>query len=225
MKRTLPIAGALVLIFATPGFAHRLDEYLQATTILVSHDRVQLQVRLVPGVAVLPIVLASMDTDGNGIVSGAEQAAYAERVVGDLSLTIDGEQLPLRMTSATFAPIEDLRRGLGESTLDLEAKLPPGQNSRRLVFENTHQTRIAAYLVNALVPSDPRIRIGAQNRDYRQSTVALDFTQAAEGTRFMSFDVLLRYGVMFVAGALLLFQFLRTKLRRREAVTSAVTAR
>lgn len=219
MKRVFIFAAALVLVAATPGFAHRLDEYLQATTILVSKDRVRMTVRLAPGVAVLPVVLAAMDSDADGTISDAEQQAYAERVVGDLSLTADGTRVPLRVVSATFATVDDLRRGLGESTLELEATLPAGAKNRRLVFENTHQTRIAAYLVNAIVPTDPSIRITGQNRDYRQSTFTLDFAQAAAGARFVSFDTLLRFGLVLVGGVVLLFQLLpRQLVRRADAV-------
>jgi hypothetical protein len=40
--------------------AHRLDEYLQTTTFSVEKDRVQAQIRLTPGVTVLPLVLAKI---------------------------------------------------------------------------------------------------------------------------------------------------------------------
>jgi len=78
MRRVLMVAGALVLTFATPGFAHRLDEYLQATTLSVSRDQVHVQMRLAPGVAVVSTVLDSLDTNANGAISGVEQRAYAE---------------------------------------------------------------------------------------------------------------------------------------------------
>src|SRR5437764_3773954 len=105
MTARLAAAGALLLPLATTASAHRLDEYLQATTISVEKDRVQAQIRLTPGVAVFPIVLANIDTDADGVISEAEQRAYAERVLGDLSLTIDGHQLRVRLVSLKFAKI------------------------------------------------------------------------------------------------------------------------
>jgi hypothetical protein len=48
---------------------------------------------------------------------------YSERVVGDLSLTADGTRLPLRLVSSSFASIDELRRGVGENHLELEARL------------------------------------------------------------------------------------------------------
>ena len=190
--QSVPIAGAILLTVATPGFAHRVDEYLQAATIQVSSNRVQIQMRLVPGVAVLPTVLADIDADGNGVLSELEQRAYAERVLGDLSLTVDGKRLPLRLVSSSFASVDELRRGLGENYLEFDAILPAGSGNRRIVFENTHHARIAAYLVNALVPKDPAIRIAAQKRNFLQSSYELDFVQAAAGTQFVSLGSLFR---------------------------------
>ena len=57
--------------------------------------------------------------------------------------------------------------------------LPRGGPNRRLIFENHHESRIAAYLVNCLVPRDPDIRITAQNRNYQQSFYQLDYGRPA----------------------------------------------
>jgi len=43
-----------------PAGAHTLDEYLEATIISVENDRVQIQIRVTPGVAVFPIVPTSI---------------------------------------------------------------------------------------------------------------------------------------------------------------------
>ena len=168
----------MVLLAGMPAVAHRLDEYLQATLISMEKDRVQAEIRLVPGVAVFPIVLAGIDTNGDGVISQAEQRAYAERVLRDLSLTMDGDRLRLQLVTAKFPGIPEMRDGMGEIQLELTADLPRSGPNRRLVFENHHQSRIGAYLVNCLVPRDPDIRITAQNRNYTQSFYQLDYVQA-----------------------------------------------
>jgi hypothetical protein len=220
-------AGVLVLTFATPGFAHRLDEYLQATTIAVSPDRVQVEMRFAPGVAVASTVLDSLDTDANGVISALEQRAYAEQVLRDVSLTVDGERVPLRLVTSTFASVHELRRGVGETVLDFDAKLPSGSGNRRLTFTNTHQKRIAAYLVNALVPRDPRIRITSQNRDYAQSTYEMAFVEAAAGSRFVSLDSLARWGLFALGVIIVVSQIISGRLHTRQvaAVSAAITSR
>jgi hypothetical protein len=179
MRTAFAAACAMLLFAAASGHAHRLDEYLQATTLSLEEDRVHANVRLIPGVAVFPVVLAGIDTDMDGVISEAEQRAYAERVHGDLSLTMNGERLPLRLISFTFPNIETLKEGLGEIELQFAADVPRTGHNRRLVFENHHQQVIGTYLVNSLVPSNEAIRITAQNRTYDQSSYQLDYAQAA----------------------------------------------
>ena len=178
MRAALVVTGVLLLSVATPAFAHRVDEYLQATTISVGSDRVQAQIRLVPGIEVLPTVLAFIDTDRDGVVSDAEQRTYAERVLRDLSLSVDGVRLPLRLLSSKFADLELMRDGRGVIQIDFDAEVPRGGAAVRwLVFENRHFSRIAEYLVNSLVPRDPAISLGAQRRNYEQSSYRLDYVQ------------------------------------------------
>ena len=141
---------------------------------------------LTPGVAVYPIVLANIDTDADGVISKTEQRAYAERVLRDLSLTIDGHRLRPQLVSTQFPAIEEMKEGLGEIRIEFSADLPPGGANRRLIFENHHQSRIAAYQVNCLVPRDPDIRIVAQNRNYSQSFYELDYVQAGVPANSMS---------------------------------------
>jgi hypothetical protein len=177
MKTTLA-AGALLVALGSHAFAHQLDEYVQATTLSIEKDRVQARIRLTPGVAVWPAVAAAIDTDGDGALSEGEKRAYAERVLRDLSLTVDGTRLPLRLVSWTSGGVEDMQEGLGDIELEVVADVPRGGRDRRLVFENRHETRIAAYLVNCLIPIDPGIRITAQRRNYTQSIYRLDYVDA-----------------------------------------------
>jgi hypothetical protein len=178
MKMWLTAACAILLAIGTPVSAHRLDEYLQATTISVEHGNIHAQMRLTPGVAVLPTVLAAIDTNGDGVLSAAEQRAYADRVLRDLSLTVDGDRLPLRLISWKFPKVTEMKEGLGEIQLEFNADVPHSGRNRRLVFENHHQSRIAVYLVNCLVPRDPDIQVTAQRRNYQQSHYELDYVQA-----------------------------------------------
>jgi hypothetical protein len=180
MKTNLIVAAGIVLLLwlATPVGAHRLDEYLQAMTISIDKDRVSALMRLTPGVAVFPAVMAGIDTDKDGVLSPAEQQAYARRVLGDLALTLDGNRLQLRLISATFPSIDEMKGGLGDIVIVFDADVPPGGPARRLVLENHHQRAISAYLMNCLVPRDPDIQVTGQTRNYEQTVYQLDYTQA-----------------------------------------------
>lgn len=177
MRTTLLAGSWLILAFGTPASAHRLDEYLQATTISVEKDQVQAQIRLIPGISVCRLVMAGIDTDGDGVISTWEQQVYAERVLGDLSLAVNGAPLKLRLISASFPKREAMEEGLGEIRIGFASEVRGDSVERKLVFKNHHERPIAAYLVNSLVPRDPDIRLGAQKRNYEQSIYELDYVQ------------------------------------------------
>jgi hypothetical protein len=171
--RSLTVA-ALLLVWAAS--AHRVDEYLEATTISLGTDRIEGQIRLTPGVAVAAFVMTGIDTDGDGRVSDGEQRAYAERVLRDVSLSVDGDRLRVRLVSTTFPEAEAMKEGLGAIQVDFGADVRREGGARTLVFENRHQKGIAAYLVNCLEPRDPEIRVTAQRRNYEQSHYEIDYT-------------------------------------------------
>lgn len=198
--------AATAILVATCASAHRLDEYLQATLVSVEKTRMQGEITLTPGVAVYRVVFAALDTNSDGIVSEAEQRAYAERVLNDLSLSVDGRPLTARLLSFRFPGIEEMKDGRGEIQLVFSANLPAGGASRRIGLANRHLSRIAAYQVNALVPRDPGIRIIAQNRNYDQSLYELEFEQ--EGPSYSRFG-------WIAAAALLLFGRLGYLFHRR----------
>lgn len=187
MKAKLAATVAIFLSLGERAFAHRLDEYLQATLISVEKNRVQAQIRLTPGVSVFAIVLASIDTDADGVISETERRAYAERVLRDLSLTIQGERLKPRLLSTKFPSIQAMKEGGGEIQIDFDANLPRSAANRRLIFENHHLSGIAAYLVNCLLPRDPDIRVIAQSRNYTQSFYQLEYVQAGVPSEMLSF--------------------------------------
>lgn len=178
MRRVLSAAVAILLSVAGPAAAHRLDEYLQATVISLEKSRIQVELRLAPGVAVLPIVLENIDRNGDGVLSDSEQRDYAERVLRDVSLTIDGDRAKLSLVSTRFPALDDMKEGQGEIRLEFAANLRRNAPNRSLVFENHHLGGISAYLVNCLVPRDPDIRIVAQNRNFPQSSYRLDYALA-----------------------------------------------
>src|SRR5271170_469465 len=106
MRRKAFATTLVLLLLAGAASAHRLDEYLQATLISVDKDHVELSMRLIPGVAVSSSVIASIDSNRDGVLSQAEQLAYAERVLRDLNLTVDGQALQPQLVSITFPTLQ-----------------------------------------------------------------------------------------------------------------------
>jgi hypothetical protein len=214
------LAAAILISLGTPTVAHRLDGYLQGEILSIEKAMVSMQMTLTPGVAVFPLLIAEIDSNGDGAISSTEELAYAGRVLADLKLAIDGQPLTPKLLSMQFPTIEELKGGLGEIQIEFTAALPAAGPSRKLVFENHHQSRVAAYQVNCLVPRDPDLRILSQVRNYSQSSYELDFEQA--GARSNLLNAAWRPGASKPLGtlALLAFAWLGLLWRRRVRRTS-----
>ena len=93
--RSVALAGAFAgaLGWSPAADAHRLDEYLQATRIALSPDRIRLEIDLTPGVIVAPSVLDAIDADRDMHISAAEADAYAAQVVKQLG-SAPGRRIP-----------------------------------------------------------------------------------------------------------------------------------
>jgi hypothetical protein len=213
--KTAWTTAVILLLALEPAQAHRLDEYLQGTLLSIEKNRVNVQITLTPGVAVFPVVFASIDADRSGVISAAEQQAYARRVLQDLSLRIDDQPLTPRLLSVKFSGPEEMKGGLGPIQIEFDAALPRGGIQRRLIFENHHQRRIAAYQVNCLAPDDPDIRILAQNRNYSQSFYELEYVQPGVRADLLSLAWLPGARMPLGAIALLLAVWLAWFWRRR----------
>ena len=206
MKTSAAFTSLIFLSLTVPAFAHRLDEYLQATIISLEEDRVVGQINLTPGVAVFPLVMATIDTNLDGVISSAEQVAYAKRVLADLSLSIDGDRMGLELISAAFPKIETMKEGFGDIQVDFAASFATYRRRHELVFENHHQGPISAYLVNCLAPRDPEIRVVAQRRNYEQSRYQVEYSQSRLGMLSLARWAGSR-GVIALAGLALLIRF------------------
>ena len=172
----LPLLLAL-LAFPSAVFAHRDDQYLQATLVAIEPSGVRLQINLTPGVAVAEQVLAQIDRDRDGAISKNEAAAYAESLKRDLTLRLDGRKLDLKLTASEFVPPAELRTGSGIIQMEFSAISGPlAAGPHRLTLENRHLTAISVYLINAAQPRFATVQITRQKRNENQSAGEIEFT-------------------------------------------------
>ena len=186
------------LLIAVPLSAHRLDEYLQATLLSLHAAWVTAEMTLTPGVAVWPELLKSIDTNGDGAVSESEQRVYADRVLRELSLIVDGHRLSPQLVSVAFPEAVELAEGRGEIRVDYDARLPEGRGARRLQLENRHESKIAAYQVNVLAPTEAGLEIVEQKRNATQSEYEVAFRQPGTSTWVPAWAGLVLLGVVVV---------------------------
>ena len=166
-----------LLSLPTNVFAHRDDEYLQATLVVIEPDDIRLQIYLTPGIAVAEQVIARIDRDRDGVISANEAAAYAELLKRDLTVRLDGQRLALKLTASEFVPPEELRTGSGIIQVGFSASFGPlAAGSHRLSLENRHLPAISVYLINAAQPRFATVEITRQKRTHNQSVGEIEFT-------------------------------------------------
>jgi hypothetical protein len=163
-----------------PAGAHRLDEYLQATRLGLSRDRIQIDIDLTPGVDVASSVRQTIDLNHDGAISSIEERVYASAVVDQLVLLVDGHLMRPSLEQHRFPTIGQLSDGTGTIQLAASVTSSALPGAHRLSFRNSHRPDIGAYLVNALAPESDAIVIGAQRRDPLQRGLELEF--AVEGS-------------------------------------------
>ena len=66
-RLALIAAGAAA---APTAYAHVLDEYLQSTLVIIEPGDIRLSIHLTPGVEIADQVLAHIDQDRDGTISG-----------------------------------------------------------------------------------------------------------------------------------------------------------
>ena len=174
------VAAAALLttaIAAADAGAHRLDEYLQASYIDVQPDRVRIELKLTPGVALAEHVLRLIDRDGDAAISAFEQRTYAEFVVAALDVRLDGQRLGLHVTATDAPAVAALRNGDGSITLQIEARHQAlGAGAHELLVRNAHLPEVSVYLANALVPQGDHITVTGQRRNQVQSQLTVHYT-------------------------------------------------
>lgn len=174
---TLALAAVATIAASVGVTAHRIDEYLQAARFGIDPDRVELQLDLTPGVAIIDSIVSEIDRNSDGTISSIERDAYVGAVLADLSLSLDGRALRLDPAASTFPDLDALRRGEGVIQLRATASLSHVSNGvHNLAFKNMHRRDLSVYLANALVPSDDRVAINAQHRDEAQADLTIEYT-------------------------------------------------
>lgn len=164
--------------------SHPLDEFYQATYIIVAPRQVTFQIELYPGVLVAPQLLPVLDPDRDDEISEAEAEAYVARFIDDLTVEVDGHRPELTASHLDFPPVLAIRAGQAIIRFDLQAGLPPDQvgepGKHHLYYENNHRPEVGVYVVNALVDSPESVRILKQDRDLFQSSLTLEYMVTSE---------------------------------------------
>ncbi len=166
----------IYLMLLPSALAHRLNEYLEATTINFWNGKVLLELRLTPGVDVADEILKGIDQNGDHFISATERSAYMAQLGRQISFSLDDVPTTLTPASFSFPTMNAMRKGIGDIIVKYEIHIEHPGVIHHLKLINEHHNLIAVYLVNCLMPSDTSIHVISQNRNVDQSVYQLYFT-------------------------------------------------
>jgi hypothetical protein len=181
----------MLALSAKPS-AHRLDEYLQATRASLERTQVTLEIDLTPGAGVADSVIALIDRDGDTRISALEARSYADTVLGDLVVELDGRHIAMTLARVEAPSIDEMRHGMGTIQVRAAGRVEQGsfwRRQRQLHVRNNHHEAGSVYLVNALMPSDRAIAVVAQTRDTTQRDARIDYSVTPRWARYAYWPV------------------------------------
>ena len=148
MTTALTASLTIALLWPATAAAHRLDEYLQAARVSLERTGVLIELDLTPGAAVASAIGPLIDRDANGVITPAEIEAYGRRVLADLTMTLDGRDIALELTTIEAPSIGEMREGTGVIQLRATGRVEAGKLrvltqftrrlSQRAALELTH---------------------------------------------------------------------------------------
>ena len=159
---------------AAPLHAHRVEGLLQASLVEVLPAQVGIEVTLVPGMDIAPKISALLDTNGDGVFSDAESAAWSARFMAGQSVSVDGKPVPLTVKNIRTTPLAEMTNGHAEIVVYFATG--PGAfdcGAHTIVCSNRYEPIPCTYQTNGLVPKAPGVSISSHRRDERQTELTL----------------------------------------------------
>ena len=160
----------------TAGRLLLIATLLVSVIALESRD-LTITLSMTPGHDIADRIIALIDGDRDGTLSESEMGAYADTVVSDLSLVIDGKGIPMTIDSVGMPSVPALKDGTEAMVIRLSAPIPRKPGRHEVEYRNGHLSEIAKRLVNTKVPP-PSMSIDSQDRSPDQSFYRLQINVA-----------------------------------------------
>jgi ABC-type nickel/cobalt efflux system permease component RcnA len=179
--RFLPVSlvGLIGLMLVLPSvtWAHPLDQYILASYLTVAPEQIVVELDMTPGVLVAPQLLPVIDTNNDQQISEAESRAYADLVLKEVELKVDGQPQQLTFSKIEMPDLLNFQAGYGTMRLYAKVNLTQGlTGTHQLYYKNNYQPANPAYQVNTFVDESIPVTIGPQNRDAIQQSMTMDYT-------------------------------------------------
>lgn len=151
-------AAALALSTCLAGAAsgHPVDELIQGAYLTLKPGSVGLELDLTPGSEVVARVVADIDADCDGALTGTEARDFARRVLDSSAITVDAAALDWRLDDILVPDLAELAGAGGVIRIYATAERLDAEGSHELTYRNAY----------APVKSEPTANIFLQNAEW-----------------------------------------------------------
>jgi hypothetical protein len=208
----MPLLLISSVLTSPVAFAHPVDECLQAAYLKLGPDSLELELDLTPGERVAPMMLKLIDQNQDGNIGQSEAQRYAERVLEDLRLIVDGRSQSFTLEPVVLPPTDTFLAGGGTIKVNARTNLTDTAGSHSLEFRNAHAPVKSGYLANVFVQSG-EVKILEQKRDATQQDFRVRYSLEPRAPRL---DWPWLIPVILAPMTLIAWWLTRTKRRRSE---------
>jgi hypothetical protein len=164
-----------------------------------------------PGERVAPTLLKLIDQNTDGNLDQTEVQRYAQRVLEDLKLSIDGQLQHFKLEPVVTPATNIFLAGGGTIKINARANLTGDPGSHTLEFRNAHAPVKSGYLANVFVQSG-EVNILDQKRDLTQQDYQVRYSLEPRAPRI---DWGWLIPAILTTSALIAWWLTRMKLRRK----------
>ena len=141
-----------------PACAHPLDEAMQLSTLTVAWDQITIEIEIMIGPLLIDRLANAVNTNGDTEFSPAEQEAWGQQLTGYVSLSIDGQVVPLRLMRVRVPTYRALLNEQECVTVCYQAAIGDASNQpdrpHRVTYVNKYLKALSFYATSVLVHED-----------------------------------------------------------------------
>jgi hypothetical protein len=182
-------AWLLLALFGSSVLAHPLDEVVQGAYLTLLPGELRLELDITPGTQVADAVLTVLnpktnkeaDQEADHIITDAQARAYAQSVLQQSTLVLDGVAAPWSLERVSVPPYQNLKLATDTIKIYAVAKRPDRAGALTLRYENRYQPAKSQWIANVFLQPGPdwRYEITGQQHSDDGRLLTVTYTAAS----------------------------------------------
>ena len=131
--------------------AHPVDEVVQGAYLTLAPGELRLELDITAGSAVTSEIIKSLDENADRYVTTAEAHTYAQRVLEQSTLVLDGVTASWKLENVSVPPYQNLELGGGTIKIYAVAQRSDSGGAHILSYQNRYQPEKSQWTANVFL--------------------------------------------------------------------------